>query len=204
MKRHARRAINIRKLTASFFLALVLFISLNPVVSAEEETEISVYPGQTVSASLYFQNIGDIPFTDAYAVASGSAAGWVSPTTLNFGTVYGRQKVTRKYTIKVPEDAIVGQDYTLTWTYYSEGNDVGSVRITIHVTSQFFLFTIPWWIWIVIILLLAIPIPAILIGVAVSRKRARKKPVIRICPQCGRTLPPAVKFCPYCGKTLGE
>jgi len=28
-------------------------------------------------------------------------------------------------------------------------------------------------------------------------------PVTRICPQCGRVIPPEVKFCPHCGKELG-
>ncbi len=27
-------------------------------------------------------------------------------------------------------------------------------------------------------------------------------PVTRICPQCGRVIPPEVKFCPHCGKEL--
>lgn len=218
MKRHASRAVNTRKMTASFFLALVFLISLNTVVSAEEKTEITVYPGQTVrNNELWFENIGGIPFYDVYAVASGPAADWVSPTTIYFGTVYSGQKVTKTYTIKVPEDAIVGQDYTLTWKYYSEEGYEGSWHGTIHVTSR---PLIPWWIWIVVILVApgmviaisgipwwiwipAIAILGIVIGV-VSRKSAREKPVARICPQCGRTLPLDVKFCPYCGKTLGE
>jgi hypothetical protein len=174
------------------------------VVSAQERSEITVYPGQTVSNNeLYFQNTGIIPFSNVYANASGSAADWVSPTTIHFGYVSALEKITKKYTINVPEDAIVGQDYTLTWNFYSEDGYEGSVYCTIHVTSQFFLFTIPLWIWIIIILALIV-IPAIVIGVVIGRKRAREKPVTRICPQCGRTLPPNVKFCPYCGKTLGE
>jgi len=27
-------------------------------------------------------------------------------------------------------------------------------------------------------------------------------PVTRICPNCGRSIPPEVKFCPHCGKEL--
>jgi len=174
------------------------------VVSAQETAEISVYPGQTVrNNELYFKNTGVIPFTNVYAVASGSAADWASPTTIHFGYVGALEKVTKKYTIRVPEDAIVGQDYTLTWNFYSESGYEGSVYCTIHVTSQFFLFTIPWWIWIAIILVF-VAIPVIVISVVIGRERARKKPVTRICPQCGRTLPPHVKFCPYCGKTLGQ
>jgi len=204
MKKRACHAVNVRKMTASFFLALVLFISLSTVVSAQERTEITAYPGQTIrNNELYFKNTGVIPFANVYAVASGSAADWVSPTRIDFGSVGGLQKVTKKYTITVPEDAIVGQDYTLTWDFYSEERGYeGSVHCTIHVT-QFFLFIIPLWIWIVIILVLVV-IPIIVIAIIIGRERARKKPVTRICPQCGRTLPPDVKFCPYCGKTLGE
>jgi len=27
-------------------------------------------------------------------------------------------------------------------------------------------------------------------------------PVTRMCPHCGRSIPPEVKFCPHCGKEL--
>jgi len=193
--------------TASFFLALILLISLDTVVSAQEKTEITVYPGQTITNNkLWAENAGWTTLYDVRAVASGEAADWVSPTTIYFGTISVGQRITKTYTIRVPEDAVVGRDYILTWEYYSEEGSEGSVHMTIHVTSQFFLFTIPLQIWIIIILVLVV-IPIIVVGVVIgitSRRRARKKPITRICPQCGRTLPPAVKFCPYCGKTLGE
>jgi len=105
--------------------------------------------------------------------------------------------VWKTYTINVPEDAIVGQDYSLVWEFYSGEDYRGSADHTIHVRSQ---LVIPW-IWIVIIFVF-VPIPAIVIGVVVSRKRRHEKLVTRMCPQCGRTLPPNVKFCPYCGKAL--
>jgi hypothetical protein len=202
MKRRACRAVNIRKMAAPFFLALVLFISLNTIVSAEEEVkEITAYPGQTITNNkLGFQNMGMVTFDNVYANASGEAADWVSPTTIYFGTVHPEEEVWKTYTITVPEDAIIGQDYSLIWKFYSEKGYEGSVYHTIHVTSE---FLIPWWVWIVLILVLVV-IPIIVIGVVISRERARKKPVTRICPQCGRTLSPHFKVCPYCGKILGE
>ena len=169
-----------RKMTASFFLVLVLLISLNTVVSAEEEEEITVHPGQTITNNeIGFENIGVITFYDVYAVASGTAADWVTSTTIHFGTVYGGQEVTKTYTIKVPEDAIVGQDYTLTWKYYSGESYEGSVYHTIHVTPR---LLIPWWIWIVIILVLVIAIPGIVIGVIVSRKKKPLPPPPEVIP----------------------
>ena len=168
--------VNTRKMSASFFLALVLLISLNTVVSAEEETEITVHPGQAIKNNeLYFENIGVITFTNVYAVASGAAADWVSPTTIQFGSVGGLQKATKKYIIEVPEDAIVGRDYDLTWDFYSDKGYEGSVSHTIHVTSW---PSIPWnWIAIILVVL-AIAIPGIVIGVVVSRKKKPPPPVI--------------------------
>lgn len=163
-----------RKMTASFLLALLLLISLNMVVSAEEQTEITVHPGETISGNeLGFENIG-VTTMRVYAVASGTAADWVSPTTIHFGTVYGGQTVWKTYTIKVPEDVIVGEDYTLIWRFYSEEGYEDTVYHTIHVTSR---LLIPWlWIWIIIILVLAIAIPGIVIGVVVSRKKKPPSP----------------------------
>lgn len=202
MKRRVYRAVNIRKMAAPFFLALVLFISLNTIVSAKEEVkEITAYPGQTITDNeLGFENIGMVTFDNVYAVASGEAADWVSPTTIHFGTVHPGEEIWKTYTIKVPEDAIIGQDYSLVWEYYSEEGYEGSIHNTIHVISE---FLIPWWVWVVLILVLVV-IPIIVIGVVIGRERKREKPITRICPQCGRTLPLDVKFCPYCGKTLGE
>lgn len=202
MKRRTCRTVNNRKMAAPFFLALVLFISLNTIVSAEEEVEeINAYPGQTITGNkLGFENIGMVTFDNVYAVASGEAADWVSPTTIYFGTVHPGEEVWKTYTITVPEDAIIGQDYSLIWECYSEEGYEDSVYHTIHVISEFW---IPWWVWIVLILGLVV-IPVIVIGAVIGRERTRKKPVTRICPQCGITLPPNVKFCPYCGKTLGE
>jgi hypothetical protein len=204
MKRRACRAVNIRKMTALFFLALVLFISLNTIVSAEEEVEeITAYPGQTITNNkLGFQNRGMITFYNVYANASDEAADWVSPTTIYFGTVHPEEEIWKTYTVTVPEDAIIGEDYSLIWKFYSENGYEGSVDHTIHVTSE---FLIPEWGWIVLVLVLVV-IPIIVIGVVIGRERARerKKPATRICPQCGRALPLHFKVCPYCGKILGE
>jgi len=192
----------IRKMAASFFLVLVLFISLNTVVSAEEEVkEITAYPGQTIAGNkLGFKNVGMVTFDNVYANASGEAVDWVSPTTIYFGAVHPGEEIWKTYNITVPEDAIIGQDYSLIWEYYSEEGYEGSLYHTIHVTSE---FLIPWWVWIVLILVLVV-IPIIVIGVVISRERKREKPVTRICPQCGRTLSTHFKACPYCGKILGE
>jgi len=203
MEKHACRAVNIRKMAAPFFLALVLFISLNTVVSAEEKVEeINAYPGQTITTNkLGFINTGIVgTFDSVYANVSGEAADWVSPTTIYFGAVSPGEEVWKTYTINVPDDAIIGQDYSLTWKFYSEEGYEESVYHTIHVVSE---FLIPWWVWIVLILVLVV-ILAIVVGVVIGIKRKREKPVTRMCPQCGRVVALDLKFCPHCGKTLGE
>jgi len=53
-------------------------------------------------------------------------------------------------------------------------------------------------------LVVIVVVVAILLAYAVTRKKKRPSAPTRICPQCGRELPPNFKFCPYCGKTLGE
>ena len=89
-------------------------------VRADQPTVVVMSPGQTRNDFyLVISNTGGINFTAA-ARANGTAAGWVTPTTVDFGlvTVGQAKTINNAFTLTVPSNTPPG-NYTLDWTYYA-------------------------------------------------------------------------------------
>jgi hypothetical protein len=108
--------------TASLIVATMIFIALVSVISvrADQPFVVVMSPGETRNDFyLTITNTGQVGFAAA-ARASGTAAGWVTPTTIDFGQVTpGQSRTTNNaFTMTVPASTVPG-NYTLDWTYYA-------------------------------------------------------------------------------------
>lgn len=106
------RRIAIAAVLPLLFALLVVTAHAQPVVVTVTQGEVKT------GFYLTIKNTGEIDF-HAEARASGTAADWVDPKTVDFGIlVVGQEKtIENAFTMKVPEDAAPGS-YTLDWTYY--------------------------------------------------------------------------------------
>jgi len=109
------------------------------VTSTAQPVVVTVTQGENKTGfSLTIKNTGEADF-HAEARASGTAADWVDPKTVDFGVVaVGQEKtIENAFTMRVPQDAAPGS-YTLDWTYYvvDTGQQLLVASYSIQVTQK--------------------------------------------------------------------
>ncbi len=107
----------------SFVAMFLLFTIGNVSVYASAQSvpseSIYVYPGEVISNILYISLCNGADSTvdiSGTATASGSAASWATPQTLNFENVAPGECSTMYYTVSVPMSVQAGQSYDLSWS----------------------------------------------------------------------------------------
>ena len=115
-----------RRATSLMVMAFILIAVANMgSVRADQAAVVVVSPGGTRSDFyLTIANTGEIGYNVA-ARANGTAAGWVTPTTIDFGQITPGQSKTASnaFTLTVPSNTTPA-NYTLDWTYYAYNGTV--------------------------------------------------------------------------------
>jgi hypothetical protein len=120
-------------------LVLPILLALLIVTAHAQPVVVTVTQGEVTSGFyLTIENTGGIDL-HVEARASGTAASWVDPKTVDFGVVVVGQSKTieNAFTMKVPEDAAPGS-YTLDWTFYvvDTGQQLDVRSYSIQVTEK--------------------------------------------------------------------
>ena len=97
-------------------ILIVFFIFMVNTALAVESSYVSLTmeQGEEISRITSFTGYYDRLFFAADA--SGTAASWVTPRHINFGTIDPKETIEREYIIRVPENQNPG-NYKITWTY---------------------------------------------------------------------------------------
>jgi hypothetical protein len=95
-----------------------MLVSAFVIVPAAHAQSVTLYPGQSQSASLQCSSdpSSTVDLTE-YWTASGTASAWTSPNYYDCGTLSPGQRFAFDFTVTVPNDAVLGT-YALTWTGY--------------------------------------------------------------------------------------
>ena len=194
---------------------LVVAVGAQPSYAlCHQSAELTVTQGEVKTGFyLKFSNYGEIA-THVAAKVSDSAADWVDPQTVDFGTLAAgeEKKVENAFKLAVPENAVPGS-YRLVWSFYDADSPTQTFGCWIYIiqvvqkTGQSGLIQVGLDTQ-AFIILGAIGVVAVLaIVVATMRRRAAPAPSMPLstaaahmyCIECGSPIPLEAAHCPRCG-----